>query len=227
MAGLDAPATQGAVVRDALREQVDASLPGLVSQDVTSLRRNRDTVTIDNKWLAHAGADAAHDWDGHMLVRGDVLSRAKVAMRLAEAGRDVPENIRDAVRILVHEELHGYSLCTARSYSGIGRVLEEVGTELNARRVTGDVFGTAHTFGAYSELIDQVRYSILPVLEAEAGQRMTFPVIDKLIADAHLRAACLGGAPFLQPDDALKAFVENLEVSEKARGAILERLKAI
>ncbi len=223
---LSDPKDKGGVIRDVLREQVKATLPEAVSQDIKLARERSAQVVVDGNMLRRLGAEAAHDFGGRVVVRQDVLTRAKSALRKLGDGVIVPAVERDAVRVLVHEEMHGHSRVSVRSYRGIGAKLEEVGTELNARRITGEVFGVPHTVGAYEAYINQVRTVVRDVMKA-AGSPLLEEEAEKLIADAHVKGMCTGGPLLETPEQALKAFVNALDTTPDQRAAILEGLQKL
>jgi hypothetical protein len=141
---------------------------------------------------------------------------------MQRAQNPIPEATADGLRILIHEELHGHSRMTTRSYLGIGIKLEEVGTELNARRITGDVLGRPHRYGAYQDEIDRTRRAV----RAGLGSRhVTNDELDGLIARAHERGVLGPGADFQSPNEALDSFLGGLDVTSTERDAIRRNLE--
>lgn len=79
---------------------------------------------------------------GKMRLRADVARRASRALAAMAEGTEPTHEALNAVRTLIHEELHGASPLLPGVYQRSGVVLEEGLTELAARRVTNGVAGT-------------------------------------------------------------------------------------
>lgn len=73
------------------------------------------------------GVRAAHSTDGSVYLD---LRLGIALQEWADGGRQ--ERHVDALRVLVHEELHGIGPATPAAYTGIGVAVEEVTTELVA-----------------------------------------------------------------------------------------------
>lgn len=226
IAGLKDPKNNGGDVRDILREQIASSLPGVVSKDIAGARALRSSLVVDDSFLQMAGANAIHDWDGNVIVRDVVLKEAAKALELRKHGFPATYEQRDRLRTLVHEELHGHSRVTQRSYSGVGATLEEVGTELNARRITGEILDVDVKVGSYQKSIEQVRDAVRGGLDAARGN-LTPADIDKMIADGHAKGVLTAGPGFVTPLEAAFAFADGLDVTPTERAAILQRLKRL
>lgn len=94
-------------------------------------------------------ANAQHDWTGRVTYSEKVGKHAAQAFSLLQTDPNVFANKRrfsmadeddvDAVRTIVHEELHGTSAATSASYEGVGVGIEEAATEILARHVTRDL----------------------------------------------------------------------------------------
>lgn len=125
------------------------------------------------------GADACREWNGKITMlkevhRGmvdfleyfktDAVAR-KLEMETISAkdlyAMDKPfiMQMGDGVRVAVHEHIHGYGPVQKEHYHGHGLIVEEVSTEVAARRITRDQFGldlrTRHTSegGSYRDYI--------------------------------------------------------------------------
>ncbi|HEX5865102.1 MAG TPA: minor capsid protein [Casimicrobiaceae bacterium] len=220
------PGKNGAVIRDVLRQQVKALLPEAVSQDESLGRPRAAAVKVDTRTLQKLGANAVHGFDGEVTITRDVADNARLALAQHAVGGSVTAQEKDAVRTLLHEEMHGHSRVSPRSYRGLGAKLEEVGTELNARRLAGDVFGAPVNVGSYQAYIDQVRGVIRNITRA-AGNPLLEDEADKLIAEAHVKAACSGGPLFETPEEAARAFAFELDVPPAQRALILQGLKQL
>lgn len=127
---------------------------------------------------------------------------------------------------MVHEELHGFSLSSQFSYSGIGSVLEEVGTELNAQRITRDLTKAAHLPRAYERDIVRVRDAVRGALSSTRS--LSNAEVEAMIADAHAKRVLTAGGAFMSPQDHIAALVSGFNVTAQERAAIksaLENLK--
>jgi SPP1 gp7 family putative phage head morphogenesis protein len=160
-----------------------------------------------------------HDW------RGPVVLRAGVAQVLVEGLRATPLKptgtvfYRDAVRTLVHEELHAMSRTGGRGYRGIGRILEEAGTELNARPIAERALGVAPPTGAYEKLIN---VAIKP-LETELG--LSNAEAREMLRDAWARANYHGGAARETPEAVLQGWLAQLLVTDVQRARLARQYR--
>jgi hypothetical protein len=160
-----------------------------------------------------------HDW------HGPVVLRAGVAQVLAEGFRAAPLKptgtvfYRDAVRTLVHEELHAMSRTGGRGYRGVGRILEEAGTELNARPIAERALGAPVPVGSYEKLID---VAIKP-LETELG--FSNAEAREMLRDAWARANYHGGAARETPEAILQGWLERLPVTDVQRARLAKQYR--
>lgn len=216
----------GGTIRDILREQVQSLLPETVSQDTVRGRSRSNAIRFDGRALQALGANAAHGFDGEIVISKSLAERATRSLK--QLGQDGFKSVadRDAVRALLHEEMHGHSRVSPASYHGIGLKIEEVGTELNARRLTAEVFAEPVKLGSYQAYIDQVTGAVREGM-LSTGTRILIEDAEKLIADAHVKAACSGGELFSSPTEALLEFVQALDVTPPQRAAILEALRKL
>jgi len=225
--------------RDIIREQVSKAMPGATSKDVTLGRGAARKVSAGDT----SGANAYHDWNGAVVVAPRVKEGAVRAMgalsrgEYGEAFRTVPtENGRHFIRKLedlnnlrtyVHEEVHGYSRVTPYSYGGVGRILEEVGTELTARDIVGNISpdiaanpivreGGEHyvtiggrleflKFGSYNEEIQAVSEIVSKHTELDRAASHA------LIRKSHRDRICAPRAPFTSPHEHLDEFLVGLD----------------
>jgi len=239
-----------AETREALRDIVKRGVPGATSKDIgrTGASTYRYMTPDDPNYRV---AMAYHDWTGEVVLRDSVKADAETfAARLARgefgpgyenagestaAGRvlsAVELKQFDAMTTLVHEELHGHSRMTSRSYIGIGAVLEEVGTELNARHLTLNLtpniaanpalrqeLGPFARRKAYEIYINRVTEDVA----AEAG--VTREAAARAIRDAHRVGVLSDGPEFRNSEDHLSAFVAALPYSEQVKRSLLPRLR--
>lgn len=88
------------------------------------------------------GADATHSWQGQVNMRETTHASLIRALGFMSRGGSFTLADVDAVRVLIHEELHGASKATSRAYADqAGRGLEEAGTEILARKLSREAFG--------------------------------------------------------------------------------------
>jgi hypothetical protein len=135
------------------------------------------------------------------------------------------------LRTLLHEEMHGFSRLGRQTYIGIGRVLEEVGTELNARSIVQNLtpeiaanpvlrarFSSQVPIGAgsYQREID----AICDVVSKHAG--VSREAAGELVRRAHVKGLCQGGPATEGPVDHMQAFVRALDVPAD-RAQLIER----
>lgn len=242
----------GRVVRSIVREQIGAVMPGATSKDVDGRRAGADSF-VANDGPAKMGARAFHDWKGCVVVDPEVkAASARAAAVLGQYAAITPDrasqsdynrmNDLNLLRTVVHEELHGYSRTTMFSYNGIGRILEEVGTELSARHIVREAAATSViaekpagkssiyfnvrvdgrnrvvVFGSYPLEID----AVTNVVASELG--ITETEAQALIRKAHATHVCGRGFHFNSKDEHLDAFVHGLDQSAEKTQAIRTRL---
>lgn len=166
------------------------------------------------------------------LERGDpFLEKFADAGTAARGVAPDPVGALNDLRTLFHEELHGYSRIGPGVYTGIGRVIEEVGTELNARHVVKNLtpeiaanpflarrFGSQAVGGTASY---QGEIDIVCDVVAKHAQ-VSREAAGELVRRAHLKGICSGGAPTEDPLEHLRAFVSGLDVSPE-RAQLIER----
>lgn len=98
------------------------------------LKPYRGTVQIDTD---SEGGGTMH-WDGRLSLHPILRDRLAAMGAKLEAGRPDEVDVYevDAVRTLIHEQLHSMSNQTPNAYAGAGALVEEVSTEVMARRLT-------------------------------------------------------------------------------------------
>lgn len=221
--------TAPAKARGILREQISKTMPGATSKDATLGRAGAHVFTTSEQVVA-MGADAYHDWTGDVVlapkIRDNLERGAKMLARggFSEAFRDSKlgdelerKAIRaaDGLRVAVHEEIHGYSRTTMQSYFGVGRIVEEVGTELSARDVVmgldPNIAGNKWVqrgvgFGAYHQDIK----GVTEIIARHAG--VDTKAAEALIRKAHSERVCAPKAPFTSALEHLGEFVAGLDL---------------
>lgn len=118
--------------------------------------RGYDTLHVGSP---PAGADAVREWNGKITMLKEVhqgmvefletFSRDPVARKMeleTITPKELYDNHRsfkmgDGVRVAVHEHVHGYGPLQKEAYTGHGVIVEEVSTEVTARRIMRDQFG--------------------------------------------------------------------------------------
>jgi SPP1 gp7 family putative phage head morphogenesis protein len=214
-ADLKQPANQ-ASIRDAMRKQVAAALPEARSRDIEMGTLGRDVIY--DKPDAVLGAH--HDWTGEVAIGSAIQPGLAQAMQELAAGIPVSKAGRDAVHVMLHEELHGHSrlMKNPYAYRDVGKVLEEVGTELHARKLAEELLGVPATEGAYFEYIAQVTDAIGAI-----EGRDTLDVI----RDAHKANSLVDGPGFDSAEAMLNGFVRQLPVSAARRAEIRAKLAVL
>jgi hypothetical protein len=87
------------------------------------------------------GMAGFHEWDGTIRLAPKTLRDSRAALRKIQLGVDPGDDHAAALNVLLHEEIHGASAMTKAAFQGPGAALEEVATELAARRVTSQLMG--------------------------------------------------------------------------------------
>jgi hypothetical protein len=139
-------------IRLAMRDFITPRVDGAKSTDVGSKSKGQNSYgMMPTKDLP--GAYAFHDWEGRVVLRQDTHDKARDGLRrIKELAKDGGiENVRakaseysptlDAVRTLLHEEMHGFSKIEKTAYRGIGVGMEEAQTEILARKVSRELVG--------------------------------------------------------------------------------------
>jgi hypothetical protein len=164
------------------------------------------------------------------LERGDAFLEKFANARERGVAPD-PGGALNDLRTMFHEELHGYSRIGPRVYTGIGRVIEEVGTELNARHIVKNLtpeiaqnptlarrFGSQAIGGtaSYRQEID----IICDVVARHA--QVSREAAGELVRQAHVRGLLSGKHTTVGPLEHLHEFVGGLDVSPE-RAQLIER----
>ncbi len=149
----------------------DAVLGGGVLGDEPGNGRS-DTGKLDlSGTKTTAGAGAHHTWSGEIAFSKDTADKL-----IDYAKNGISKENAFGVQALLHEVLHGASPGQASAYRNQGAVIEEVTTEVLARKifreriardakgasgeVVADSYRTLSPFRAYSSTIDEVAYAI-------------------------------------------------------------------
>lgn len=229
------------VARQAVNDLLAAK--GLVNRDL----RHKMSHAME---FHNIGVNVAawHEWDGKVVVHEK--SRAHVADALGyladraagKLGNPTPEVV-GALNTLVHEAAHGHSRMTANVYQGAAAKVEEVTTEVAARRTVRDLVGAgelakpehysgatwygqgrppevhagAWVPGAYGEDIGHV----LDHVQAVAG-------VTRLAAVEHLEAASLkfkrGGNIITDGDEYVRQFAGSFKLPKKQQELLRKKL---
>lgn len=219
----DSDSVGGRIVRDIVRAQIARRLPRAISR---GSRQDR-LVTADAE-LARFHANGAHNWDGSVAITTEVRDRAAAALDDLAHRRAPTLHALQGLRTVVHEEFHGHSATTARSYRTrtLGAVLEEVGTELNARDVVRDLRREAT--GINAPMPGSYDHYIVPVREiVEQATGLSEADALEKIRDAHVRAALERATAFGSPDEAARAWLDALDVPDRAKLQIWSDLKLL
>jgi hypothetical protein len=87
------------------------------------------------------GMAGFHEWDGTLRLAPKTLRDSRAALRKLQLGVDPGDDHANALNVLLHEEIHGASALTKQAFQGAGAAIEEVATELAARRITSQLMG--------------------------------------------------------------------------------------
>ena len=124
-------------------------------------KQMRDTNEIVAVHIpAVEGAHAYHDWNGRIRLSEETASSLEThgkyagAERAGETGINQSRRAYDKhMRIAVHEVLHGYGPTYAHDYWGTGAKIEEITTEVAARKIVSDHYGLSRHTGSYDQPI--------------------------------------------------------------------------
>jgi hypothetical protein len=87
-------------------------------------------------------SSGTHSWDGRIEFKESVKhDLVGFAQAMAEKRTSVTPGQFDAWRVALHEELHGLSSMGPHAYVGIGVLVEEVTTEIVARKIMRENYG--------------------------------------------------------------------------------------
>jgi hypothetical protein len=234
-----------------LRDEIASAFPSSVSRDVSrSLSGVSEIRHFDEQERDLFGSNvmAFHGWTGELVVKPEVLESIKGLSAALEKGLaaqtqtyvrgdetrhvlnyQLTEQL-DTMNVLVHEEIHGHSRITGHSYRGTAALLEEVGTELNARHVIRTLTPEFEShpaiqkkFGnrggvAYTKAIDHVG----EIVAKAAGVDLDTAL--ETIRKTHVHAIMGEGPSFQSPDEHVEAFVDALPYSAGIKRTIADQL---
>jgi SPP1 gp7 family putative phage head morphogenesis protein len=231
--------------RRTIRDFADANY-GIKSNDVYWSKAGADKIELDSHWLQGGRARACHGWDGQTDLKKVDWKRIRKAAELKEPPTLFQNNLEaEAIHSFIHEEMHGCSGLAQRAYQAHGAAAEEVVTELVARRMSRDLLRTA------TGDPDVALFNTLKIVKPKSGKpyvptvwggsydmtvsdaalavhRATGKVgreVGELLEDAALRVRQKNTHTFYTEDDALRVFVDEIDVTPKERADIFEYLK--
>jgi SPP1 gp7 family putative phage head morphogenesis protein len=137
----------------------------LIDRDLSEDRVYQNRLNLDQRMV---GARGSHSLSGQIKLAADTSDRLR---RYARGERSY-ESV-SAMKTLVHESLHGTSPITSNAYQGVGVLIEEVTTEVAARKVVREMHPNYanesrnarpehfsikddEQYGSYQEHIDEV-----------------------------------------------------------------------
>lgn len=223
--GLNDPKNHGANVRRGFQEHIERKIPGAVQKDVLEGKIGAFQIGADESTLTSMGFDAAHDpLTGAVIAQQRFLDTAARGFGRIAAGEPLTLAQDDAIRLLMHEELHGFSRASASTTFGVARILEEVGTELNARRLSSSFLQRESLSKTYDKDIVAVREAIRSALP---GRKLSNVEIEDMFTDAHASQVLNGGPEFSTPQDHIDTLLSGFPVTEQERGTIQAALKRL
>lgn len=137
---------------------------GMIDRDTGT--QGKDRILVKAKSELPPGVGGIHEWDGGIIIRDKSLRRASSLMTQLQSGAPYPDPMtkeygkaEKGMHVLVHEAVHGHSPIRREQFKGRYRLLEEATTEMAARKVMHDAFGTRwerfsdpeNGIGAYSD----------------------------------------------------------------------------
>jgi hypothetical protein len=124
----------GVAIRAKTRETLDGTL-----------KLERRSRSAENEVIVtrmRPGVLGQFSWSGRITLDPSIAERIQPALDNLKAGAGAFSNTEiDAVRVLLHEEIHGYGQLTPSAYVGVGAFVEEAATETVARIATRRVAG--------------------------------------------------------------------------------------
>lgn len=194
-------------MRRQARELVQQFFPGLPSY--SSNRPLGNVITAITSSLTRGSHDIV---SGETKLNQDVRAGLRRLAQTLPSGRPPTITDANAMRTLIHEEMHGHSAIgvdQARRTAGHilhGQVLEEVGVELHARLITSRALGVPYAdFDATGGYVDYVN-----ALRAEVAGVFGQSGVDDRIRAAVRQAWSAGPGAIRDPDDYLDRFLDAL-----------------
>jgi hypothetical protein len=215
-----------ATAREIVREHLRHVFPNAESKDVALQRAGAGRLrSFDLAAIGCEHAEAVHMWDGAILFDAQVHARLEHASRQLAAGaaRTLTPLELDSIRVLVHEELHGYSRMASTAYVRAGKVVEEIGTELSARYAVSKLPGFERQYGALqSGAYEPEIRKLVEILQQEIGS-LTDLEARLMIVRAHGRNIAAGALNATDMDH-VETFVKGLDATPAQRDRIFVRV---
>lgn len=227
-------------VRSAFRDYLEKQ--GIQSRDMA--RSGLSGALSYDASLTQPNARAVHHWNGRVSVKPLVADQAREGLRKHAAGEPLtPDEVR-AVSTFFHEELHGASPIVASAYARHGVPIEEVGTELLARRYTRKLLGenAARTnavadpvFQQYSDGTSEYvsggdpgsydRYIFAMCKHTHAAIGGNPDEAPGKLADAYAKMRSPSVATYNTPDEHANALAEALGIERAKRAEFIRAIK--
>jgi SPP1 gp7 family putative phage head morphogenesis protein len=198
---------------------------------------NRDAQRFDGNSFSfentlRQAADAVHTWGGRVIAGNHLRVETANALRLLAGpvfGLDAPmptgESL-NALRVVLHEAIHGHSPAVSTAYRAGGRVVEEVATELAARKITRDLFpGERFPTYAYDAEIDKVVDFVTVARQGKAGQQDR-DAARKIVEDAALKYQRKGSVK-ATPEELVDHFVDGMKITPAQKGYVRGKIKVM
>lgn len=237
--GVEAGTVDGSVARGHVRDLV------MESADMEPAFGQTLGYRIERVSGAMAKATGISDAAGYNAgteVVVDVKSHtgaSRFARNLARGETDVAPPLADAFHVMVHEEVHSMGVIRRNmAYSDHGAVIEEVATEVTARRIMREQFGhiTVSDRGPIAQIYTQGAH-YLPYADAISDVRLAIarelavPIekATELLEDAARRFKQRPGSVY-SPDGMVTLFVEQIEgvdATPSVRASLIEALKEL
>ncbi len=230
-------------LRALVRGQLAEYDPRIVSKDAAAGVGKEHQVRFGGPDLDAYKYNGFHAWDGEIVLREDYQAKLAHAAQVLKSEdlswtdtSNVNRRAMDArsavnvVRTVLHEELHGCSALAPKAYRGAGAALEEIGTELNARRallrIVPELTVRYNTYTVpvqgYFELTTQAAKIVSDATGKTLGQSAD------IIADGWAKSSLYATSRMrTSPDAALRAWADALDVTEPQRQTILEQFAGL
>jgi len=219
---------EGWEARALLREQIQHSFPGAIPRNFANAGKLVAAPISKDPGLRRENAyyEPSHCKNaGRIVVRAERMKQAKKAAQALASTGDMSAEQADYVRTLFHEELHGHSRVTGRSYVGLGRLFEEVGTELAARKVIEEIAPGSEKAGVFRAYGAEIKI-VADAVRVAAGGGTTLEQAKARILKAHVISSLTRAGEWSSAIEAVGAFLDALDLTPEARQTLHSTLLA-
>lgn len=216
-------------VRRAAAEQIHATIDGVVDRKHVFA----DLLVVDDsKGGAGYMVMSGQMTEGKMAISSNTAAAARRGFRLLAEVDPLKSDYSiaelrdlDAVSTIIHEQLHSASAATGRTYRGLAKVVEEVTTELLARRTMRDMLPGLRQTPDFAKVVSAYNKEYInpltDIVTDVAG--VPFPAAQELLADAGVKSSLQRKTFFSSAEQHEEAFFDALALPKKQRQTIRAR----